>query len=130
MPCGSQIVSIDTVQKTTTLDKKATIAIGNQLKEGSGYKELFKEQGELVDSLYKEIGLRKEEVRIYELEIVPALEQLNVEKDNEKRHLIFKQGVLNQSYQDNIKKLKGRFWKGLGWGAAIAGAIFTAISLR
>ncbi len=59
MPAESQIVSIDTIQSQTTLDKKATIAIGNQLKEGARYKSIFNEQTVLVDSLFKQIDLQR-----------------------------------------------------------------------
>ncbi len=37
----SQIVQIDTTKSLVSLDKKATIAIGNQLKQGAGYRGLF-----------------------------------------------------------------------------------------
>ncbi len=125
-PAEPQIVSIDTIQSQTTLDKKATIAIGNQLKEGAGYKTIFNEQTVLVDSLFKQIDLQRQENDVYRDEIVPALKSLNNEKDNELRFINEKMELKEENHKAQIKSKGGNFWKGIGWGALI-GVLLTVI---
>ena len=117
----SQIVQIDTIQEITTLDKKATIAIGNQLKEGSGYRLLFIEQQHLIDSLFSQISLQKQETAIYKSSIIPSLQALASEKDNEISFMLEKEELKDEQHRVQLKaKRKGNFWKGLGVGAIIA----------
>lgn len=110
---------VDSISETVTLDKKGTIAIGNQLKEGTGYKELFKQQSELVDSLFKENSLRKTENQEYKNVIVPSLKESNASYERENGFLKEKMELQKQSDKARIKSLKGNFWKGIGIGALI-----------
>jgi len=119
MPVESQIVSIDTIQSQTTLDKKATIAIGNQLKEGAGYKTIFNEQTVLVDSLFKQIDLQRQENDVYRNDIVPTLKSLNNEKDHEIRFINEKMELKEENHKAQIKSKNGNFWKGVGGGTLL-----------
>lgn len=112
-------MSVDSTKGITVLDRKATIAIGNQLKEGAGYRYLFSEQSRLVDSLLKQIKLQKEKSEIYETETIPSLKELTKETKNENSFLKEKIVLIDESYKGKIKSLKGNFWKGLGIGSGL-----------
>ena len=114
-------MQIDTIAEQTTLDKKASIAIGNQLKEGSGYRLLFAEQQHLIDSLFSQIDLQRQETAIYKSSIIPSLRALAAEKDNEISIMLEKEELKDEQHKIQLKsKRRGNFWKGLGVGAVIA----------
>lgn len=119
MQSASQIVLIDSTANKTTLDKKATIAIGNQLKQGAGYRNLFQEQVALVDSLFLEIALREKENNTYKEIIVPTLKASNLEKNNENTLLRQKIDLKEQYHNAEIKHQKNKKWTWLGGGALI-----------
>ena len=127
-PSVSQIVQIDSIREVTTLDKKATIAIGNQLKEGTNYRELFKEQSVLVDSLFKENALRKEQ--IYELRdiAIPTLKDIVRELELQNTSLAEKMDLKDQLNEMKLKRKRGNFWKGLGIGALMGGAAILVLN--
>lgn len=115
----SQTVLIDSTANKTTLDKKATIAIGNQLKQGAGYRELFMQQTVLVDSLFSEISLREKENKEYRETIVPVLKSINKEKENETKLLNQKIELKEQYYESEIKRQKAKKWTWLGGGVLL-----------
>lgn len=116
-------MSIDTTKETTLLDKKATIATGNLLKEGSGYKGLYGEQKSLVDSLWYQIKLHKTENDTYRLQIVPNLQNLNKEQKTELQHTKEKNTLSIELLNAELKQEKGKKWTfgtiGVGVGVII-----------
>jgi len=60
MQSVSQEVQIDSIYQTTTLDKKATIAQGNIVKQRDTLLSLYEDQSVLVDSLRLEVSKRQE----------------------------------------------------------------------
>ena len=111
---------IDTIQERTVLDKKATIATGNLLKEGEGYKSLFSEQQTLVDSLVKQTEIQRKENDVFRLKIVPGLESLNREQKNEITFVNEKSKLQTELLETKLKQQKGKKWTfgaiGTGFG--------------
>jgi hypothetical protein len=116
-------VLTDTIQERTVLDKKATIATGNLLKEGEGYKSLFSEQQVLVDSLIKQTEIQKKENDVFRLKVVPGLESLNREQKKEIQFVNEKIELKTELLQTQLKREKGRKWTfgaiGTGFGVLI-----------
>lgn len=117
---------IDSITEKTTLDKKATVAIGNQLREGSEYRKLFLEQSSLVDSLIKENALRAEKNREYRDVSIPSLHRI-IKEEKDKNSILEEKNELDRVfYKSKIKKKNGNFFKGLGIGAVLA-FLFTVV---
>lgn len=128
MPGLSQTVLIDTTKTQTVLDKKATVATGNLLREGEGYKNLFNASQMLVDSLRFEITLHKKEASNLRLANT-ELTTLNQEKDNENSFLTEKMNLTKEKYEGILQSKKGNWIKGFLTGSGIAAVIFTLLSL-
>jgi hypothetical protein len=116
-------VFTDTIQEKTVLDKKATIATGNLMKEGEGYKSLFAEQQILVDSLIKQTEIQKKENDIFRLKIVPGLESLNREQKQELQFVSEKGKLESELWETKFKQQRGKKWTfgaiGTGFGVLI-----------
>lgn len=116
----SQKVLIDTIQQKTTLDKEATISVGNLLTEGKGYKDLFNEQSMLIDSLFYQSEIQKKENEIFRLKIVPSLENINKEQKREIEFVNEKSKLQTELLETKLKQQKGKKWTfgaiGTGFG--------------
>lgn len=125
----SQKVFTDIIKETTLLDKQATIATGNLLKQGEGYKGLYSEQSILVDSLWFQINLHQKENETYRLKIIPSLEDLNKEQKVELQHTKEKNSLSINLLQAELKNEKGKKWTfgSVGVGAGIILTLLTVI---
>lgn len=122
-------MSIDTTKETTLLDKKATIATGNLLKEGSGYKDLYRKQKSLVDSLWYQIKIHKTENDTYRIHIVPNLQNLNKEQKTELQHTKEKNTLSIELLNAKLKQEKGKKWTfgTIGVGVGVILTLLTVI---
>lgn len=110
---------IDTLKEKTVLDKQATVATGNLLREGEGYKALYFEQQTLVDSLFKQSSLQRKENKTYRYSIVPKLEQLANEKDRELKYTSEIFALKEDQYKSKLKRERRKKWSWLGGGIVI-----------
>ena len=110
---------IDTLKHKTVLTKEGTKAVGNLLKKGQGYEQLFKEQTVLVDSLKAEISKRKVQDIRYRDTIVPILNRLNKEQGFEITLLKERNALQQESYEAQLKNQRAKKWTWAGGGALI-----------
>lgn len=124
----SQKVVIDSIKKTTLLDKKATIAQGNISKQRDSLMVIVSEQDKLIDSLRKESAqfkLESDNLR----EANRILEQVNREKQFQIDTQIDKFDLKSKLYDEKIKSIRRkRFSIGpsVGYGLTANGQGFIA----
>ena len=126
MQIVSQIVVIDTVKKTTLLNKEGTIIIGNELRKGETYKYLYSDCSKLLDSLIKESKLHQENLRMLTDSIITPLRILSIENKAESKLHQEKYKLQYQYYKSELKRQKVKKWTWLGIGAG-AGVILALL---
>ena len=114
----SQKVSIDSTG--VVLDRKATIAIGNLLREGNDYKELFKYQSVLVDSLFIESNLLQKKASTQSA-IISNLDAAMYEKDKISEFKDIEHEASIDALEYQLKKQKWRKWTFLLFGMFLGG---------
>jgi len=119
MQSGSQNAVIDTVKKTTLLNKEGTIKIGNALKQGDTYKGLYIDSSALLDSLFKQSKLHKQNTRFLKDSVIQPLKLLSVEKQAEAKLHKEKYNLQEQYYKSELKRQKGKKWTWLGVGGGV-----------
>ena len=82
----------------------------------------------MVDSLFKENALRKEQ--IYELRdiAIPTLKDIVRELELQNTSLAEKMDLKDQLNEMKLKRKRGNFWKGLGIGALMGGAAILVLN--
>jgi len=119
MPSVSQNAVIDTVKKTTLLNKEGTILIGNELKKGDAYKELYIDSQVLIDSLFKASSLNDANTRYLKDSVITPLKILSIEKSSESKLHREKYQLQEQYYTAEIKRQKSKKWSWLGIGVGV-----------
>ena len=122
-PCVSQKVVIDSTKETTLLDKKATIAQGNIVKQRDTLFSLFSKQSLLIDSLRVEsFGYRSEADT---LRAASTLYKEWIREQESQIKFIKEQGeVKDQLFKSELKRHKGKKWSWLGIGALLGAVGF------
>lgn len=126
MQSVSQKVVIDSIKKTTLLDKKATIAQGNISKQRDTLQVLYYDSMLLIDSLHQEINLYKIQSRTLHDSVIIPLKILSAEKTTELNHFSEKYKIRENYFKAEIKSQKSKKWTWLGVGGA-AGIILTLL---
>ncbi len=119
MQSVSQNVVIDTVKKTTQLNKEGTIKIGNALKQGEAYQYLYSDCNILLDSLFKQSNLHKENTRFLKDSVIQPLKMLSSENQAEAKLHKEKYNLQEQYYKAELKRQKSKKWTWLGVGAGV-----------
>ena len=122
----SQRVVIDSINQTTLLDKKATIAQGNIVKRYDSLEPIHKETVRLKDSLWLQTTFHKSEIKDLRLVVIPALEQQVVEVGVELKSNKIEFKAKEEGYEAEIKTQKIKKWI---WGTAGAVIAFLATML-
>jgi len=110
MPAVSQTVLIDTTNQQTVLDKKATIAVGNLLRQREVLDTLYTESKVLIDSLYSQIDIHKDEANEIKNVTIPTLKNLVKEKDNELLQTTKRASLIETDLAVKLKAQKNKKW--------------------
>lgn len=110
MPAVSQTVLIDTTNQQTVLDKKATIAVGNLLRQREVLDTLYTESKVLIDSLYSQIDIHKDEANEIKTVTIPTLKNLVKEKDNELLQTTKRASLIETDLAVKLKAQKNKKW--------------------
>lgn len=133
MPSVSQSVQINSTNETTLLDKKATIAQGNIIKERDGLLSISGKQDVLIDSLRKESdGYRNEAdtLRFANFKLQEGINLKSTELRLTKENFSIKEDIFKADLKDANKKKWGFGFKGFLLGSlATLGAILAFVGL-
>jgi len=103
-------VLIDTTNQQTVLDKKATIAVGNLLRQREVLDTLYTESKVLIDSLYSQIDIHKDEANEIKTVTIPTLKNLVKEKDNELLQTTKRASLIETDLAVKLKAQKNKKW--------------------
>ena len=126
MHVESQNTLIDTIQQTTHLDHKATIANGNLLLQGAKLDTLYRDSKIYSDSLKSEISILHLEVQEYKEVKVPTLERVITEVKFQSKVKVDKSNLIIGGLETDLKSAKQAKWK-IGGILFILGLIFGVV---
>jgi nitrate/nitrite-specific signal transduction histidine kinase len=125
-PSVSQEVVIDSIKQTTLLDKKATIAQGNIVKQKETLEVLYNNSRSLNDSLFKQISFHKSENESLKLDVIEPLELKFNESKREYKFFKEKNDININALEEKLKQQKNIKWMWLG-GGTLLGVILTLL---
>tara|TARA_R110000822_G_scaffold127454_4_gene262975 strand:- start:409 stop:795 length:387 start_codon:yes stop_codon:yes gene_type:complete len=118
MPVASQIVQIDSIKKTILLDKKATIAQGNIVKQRNTLFDLYNKQVILIDSMRVESDSYRKAADTL-IFVKTSLKQALKEQTTEMKFRNENFEIQEAFYKADLKAQKNKKWQFLGGGTLI-----------
>lgn len=103
----SQIVSVDSIQKTTQLDKRSTIAMGNIARQRDRLKELIQEANIIMSNLHKESDGYRMEADTLRVAF-NNLESAYHKVEKQLKFADLKQKVDKEGFELRLKKIRRR----------------------
>lgn len=122
-------MAIDTVKKTILLNKEGTVKIGNALKKGEAYQYLYTDCNVLLDSLFKQSKLHKQNTQFLKDSVIQPLKILSLEKQSEAKLHKEKYNLQEKYYKAELKRQKSKKWSWFGVGGAFGIILGILISI-